>query len=227
MSFKKITHIIYDMDGILLDTEPFYTQVTQAFVQKYGKEFTWHLKSQMMGKDSLESARILIESLDLPMTPEAYLAQRTSALEQLFPSAQPLPGAIRLTQHLKHKGIPQAVATSSTQHTFHLKTTHHKDWFNVFHTIITGDVVKQSKPAPDIFLKAAKAIQASPEQCLVFEDSPAGIEAALAAKMSVVAVPDVMLDKKFCQGASQVLNSLEEFVPELWELPPFDDILQK
>ncbi|RKZ84687.1 MAG: HAD family hydrolase [Candidatus Parabeggiatoa sp. nov. 1] len=221
MSFKKITHIIYDMDGVLLDTEPFYTQVNQAIAQKYGKQFDWAIKSQTMGKKSIDSARIWVKSLDLPITPEAYLAERTSKLEQLFPSAQPLPGAVRLIQHFKQQGIPQALATSSTQHTFHLKTTHHKDWFSLFDVIFTGEAVKQGKPAPDIFLAAAQALQGSPPNCLVFEDSPAGIEAAIAAKMSVVAVPDPRLDKTFCQGADQILNSLEEFVPEQWGLPAF------
>lgn len=221
--FKQITHIIYDMDGVLLDTEPFYTQVTQSVVEQHGKQFDWHVKAQMLGRQPLVAARILVDALDLPITPEAYLAQRNALLEKLFPTAQPLPGAVALTQHFKQCGITQAVATSTTQRAFHLKTLHHKAWFETFDYIITGDdaAVKQGKPAPDIFLAAAQGLHATPEQCLVFEDAPAGLAAAQAAGMSVVVIPDPMMDKTLCQTADQILPSLTVFQPELWGLPPF------
>jgi len=221
---NKITHLIYDMDGVLLDTEPFYTQATQEIVQKYGKNFDWSIKAQMLGRDSMDSARLLVKALDLPMAPEEYLAQREQKLEQLFPTAKPLPGAVALTEHFNKLGIRQAVATSSYQSNFRLKTSLHQAWFGLFDCIITGDnaAVKRSKPAPDIFLAAAQTLQASPAQCLVFEDAPAGMEAALAAGMFVVVIPDYHIDKAIFQRAHQILNSLAEFSPALWGLPPFD-----
>jgi pseudouridine-5'-monophosphatase len=225
MSFSnKITHLIYDMDGVLLDTEPFYTQAIQEIVQKYGHDFDWSIKAKMLGRDSMDSARLLVKTLDLPITPEDYLAHREQKLQQLFPTAQPLPGAVALTEHFKKQGIGQAVATSSYQSNFDLKTTFHRAWFSLFDGIITGDhaAVKQGKPAPDIFLAAAQVLQASPEQCLVFEDAPAGMEAALAAGMSVVVIPDHHMDKRLYQRAHQILNSLEEFSPQLWGLPSFN-----
>jgi HAD superfamily hydrolase (TIGR01509 family) len=221
MTRKKITHIIYDMDGLLLDTEPFYTQVTQSIVQEYGKEFNWTLKSQMMGKSAIESARFLVKALDLPITPEAYLTQRVAGLEALYPSASALPGAMALTEHFKKQGIAQAVATSSYEKIFNLKTMRHKTWFSLFDCIIMGDnpAVKQSKPAPDIFLAAAQCLKAKPEQCLVFEDAPAGVAGALAAGMSVVAVPDPQLDQTLINQADQIINGLDAFSPKEWGLP--------
>lgn len=220
-STPKITHIIYDMDGVLLDTEPFYTQVTQQIVQVYGKQFDWTVKSQMIGRQVLDAASILVEKLNLPITPEAYLLERDQKLAALFPNAEPLPGAMALTQHFKKQGIPQAVATSSHQPDFALKTSRHQAWFEIFDCIIMGDnpAIKQGKPAPDIFLLAADCLQVSPNQCLVFEDSPAGIKAAKAAGMFTVAVPDAMLDKSLVKLADQILTGLTEFSPAFWGLP--------
>ncbi|NJN30302.1 MAG: HAD-IA family hydrolase [Synechococcales cyanobacterium RM1_1_8] len=81
--------------------------------------------------------------------------------------------------------------------------------------------LKAGKPAPDIFLLAAQRLGAKPEHCLVFEDSPAGLEAARRAGMAVVVVPDPDLCREQFDGADERLNSLEEFWPERWGLPGF------
>ncbi len=222
-SFNKITHVIYDMDGLLLDTEIFYTEVTQGIVQQYGKNFDWSVKSQMVGKKAIDSARILVDRLDLPITPEEYLEVRDDGLKRLFPSAQPLPGAERLTLHLARHHFPQAVATSSKTSTFELKISQHQEWFSLFQVIVRGDdpAVVNGKPAPDIFLAAAERMGADPQHCLVFEDAPAGMEGAIAAGMSVVVVPDPNMDKSQYHSAHQILDSLTEFDPTLWQLPGY------
>jgi HAD superfamily hydrolase (TIGR01509 family) len=220
----RITHVIYDMDGLLLDTEPFYTQVTQAIVGRYGHTFDWSLKSKMIGKKAIDSARILVEALRLPITPEEYLGERTGMLATLFPSAQPMPGARRLTRHLRKQRIPQGVASSSHRSEFDLKTSQHREWFEDFQCVVLGDDpdVKRGKPAPDIFLAAAVRLGAKPEECLVFEDAPSGVEAARAAGMSVVAVPNPGMNPDALGGSDQVLPSLESFEPSDWNLPVFD-----
>jgi len=118
-----ITHIIYDNDGLLLDTEPFYTKAHQIVAARYGKIFDWTVKSKMIGLRAEDSANILITSLQLPMTIPEYLEARKSLLAEMFPQAEPLPGAVRLTTHLHHEGVPQAVATSSDRYNFELKIT--------------------------------------------------------------------------------------------------------
>jgi pseudouridine-5'-monophosphatase len=97
-SFPKIKAILYDMDGLLLDTENFYTDVTQQIVSRYGKNFDWSIKSQMLGRPALESARTLVRVLELPIRPEDYLTERKALLNQRFPEAEAMPGAIELTQ---------------------------------------------------------------------------------------------------------------------------------
>ena len=219
----QVTHVIYDMDGLLLDTEPFYTEVTQAIVGRYGQTFDWTVKSRMIGKKASDSARILVDALQLPITPEDYLRERESMLATLFPAAQPLPGARRLTMHLARHSVPQAVASSSHRRDFELKITEHREWFACFQCVVLGDdpEVKRGKPAPDIFLTAAARIGAMPSQCLVIEDAPSGVEAARAAGMSVVAVPNPAMKVDAFRDANQILPSLESFDPAIWGLPAY------
>jgi len=222
-SSHQVTHVIYDMDGLLLDTEPFYTEVTQAIVGRYGQTFDWTVKSRMIGKKASDSARILVDALQLPITPEDYLRERESMLATLFPAAQPLPGARRLTMHLARHSVPQAVASSSHRRDFELKITEHREWFACFQCVVLGDdpEVKRGKPAPDIFLTAAARIGAMPSQCLVIEDAPSGVEAACAAGMSVVAVPNPAMNVDAFRDANQILPSLESFDPAIWGLPAY------
>jgi pseudouridine 5'-phosphatase len=219
----SVTHVLYDMDGLLLDTEGFYTIVNRHIAQQYGKEYDPSLKPKTMGLKAEDSARILIDELGLPLTPAEYLQARKGLLDELFPKSEPKPGAVRLTQHLHVHKIPQAVATSTSRHHFELKTTRHKNWFKIFECFVIGDdpEVKQGKPSPDIFLVAAGKMKAKPQCCLVFEDAPSGVKAARAAGMHVIAVPDSnMADYPFPE-ADEILASLVEFDPAKWGLPPF------
>ncbi len=220
-----ITHIIFDMDGLLLDTEPFYTEAHKILAARYGKIFDWSVKSKMIGLPSHSSARIMINALQLPLSVEEYLEMRAPLLEELFPKAEPMPGAVQLTRRFHRLAIPQAVATSSTRHHFNLKSRRHKEWFKIFNFVITGDdpAIKKGKPNPDIFLLAARMLQASPKYCLVFEDSPAGIEAAGAAGMKTVAVPDPNMPDKAFGGAHQIIRSLHDFDFSSWEFRPLQD----
>ncbi|NET38702.1 MAG: HAD-IA family hydrolase [Cyanothece sp. SIO1E1] len=222
-AFQKITHVIYDLDGLLLDTESINAQVNQAIASRYDKTFDATVKSKVAGRNALASARILVEMLELPLTPEEYVEERIVLTRQLFPAAQPMPGALTLTQHLHLHQIPQAVATSSARQQFDIKTSRHQDWFAQFECIVLGDdpAIKQGKPAPDSFLITAERLGAVPDQCLVFEDSLAGVTAACHAGMSVIAVPAPDMDQQLYQAADQVLQSLQDFEPELWQLPRF------
>jgi len=220
---NPIQCVIYDLDGLLLNTEPFYTEASQRIASRYGKVFDWTVKARMIGKRAADSARLFTRALDLPMTPEEYLSEREAVLESLFPQAEPMPGAVRLTEHLHNLGVLQAVATSSDTRHFQLKTSRHQRWFSIFDCVVIGDdpEIRLGKPAPDIFLITARRLGVAPSDCLVLEDSPVGVAAARAAGMPSVAVPDPHLDPKVLDGADQILGSLIEFDPAAWGLPPF------
>ncbi|XP_065304218.1 pseudouridine-5'-phosphatase-like [Dermacentor albipictus] len=226
-AFKPVTHVLFDMDGLLLDTESLYTVATQRVTQRYGKDYTWEIKAAVMGTAGSESTRIIIDRLQLPLTVEQLEAELHQMHTELFPTAQLMPGAERLVNHLHQCGVPIAVATSSKRDSFVLKTSCHGELFAKFHHIVCGGddaEVPRGKPHPDIFLVAATKFENAPppEKVLVFEDSPNGVLAAVAAGMQVVMVPDPRVDEDSRKSATLCLTSLEDFKPELFGLPPYN-----
>jgi len=239
--------VIFDLDGLLLNTEPIYWQAANEICSRYGKHYSDEIVCQVIGKQESLGARIIVETLSLPLTPEEFMRERDIKVEELFPSSEPMTGARAITEAVRRKGLPTAVATSSNATAVRLKLTKHLDWFSYcfdFHPdqikeveekkkngllnldkskeiegeiptrkVICGDEVKNAKPAPDIYLEAARRLRVSPENCLVFEDAPGGVAAAKAAGMTCVAVPPTTfkIDRAFYTSADLILPSLEHF----------------
>jgi pseudouridine-5'-monophosphatase len=218
-----VKHVIFDMDGVLLDTEIIYTRITQQIVGRFGKTYDWSIKGLLIGRPSTESAKDLVAMLDLPISPQQYIDERNDLLKEAFPYCEPMPGAEKLVRHLHRQGIPVAVATSSNRDLFATKTTRHQEWFSLFDQVVTGDdpEIGQGKPAPDIFLVTASRIGASPVSTIVFEDAPSGLAAGIAAGMRVIAVPDPNMEKARYAGADRILDSLEQFDPVEYGLSPY------
>lgn len=155
---------------------------------------------------------------------------------KLFPLVQLMPGVQRLLDHLTSHNVPMAIASSSKLKWFEVKT--HKlgqQFRDHFHHILLAPeepLVKNCKPAPDTFLVCMDRFpdpKPTPADCLVFEDSVSGVMAAVRAGMQVVNIPDPRLDIEAMMNQEPdfrptlVLNSMEEFRPELFGLPAFDD----
>lgn len=208
---------IFDLDGILLDTEPIYSRATDRVLHQYGQTLSWSVKQRMMGRGELEAAGILVETLHLPLSPEGYLEARRPWLQQWFPDAEPLPGAPAFVAALDGRGVGMAVATSSQSRWLPFKTARHAAWFCRFRATICGDDprLQRAKPAPDIFLLAASELGAAPADCVVFEDSPAGVAAGKAAGMQVVAIPDANIDRAHFAAADVVVSGYAELTPEM------------
>ncbi|KAH9632005.1 hypothetical protein HF086_016565 [Spodoptera exigua] len=227
MAFNPVTHVLFDMDGLILNTEELYTEAFQNIVSRYGKNYTFDLKLKLMGLQSHETAKMIVSELQLPMSIEEFLEESKKQFELLFPETQLMPGAKQLIEHFHKNNIPIGLATSSSKESYDLKVNkHHLDLFDLFpyKTFGSSDpAVKNGKPHPDIFLVSANKFPAKPkpEQCLVFEDAVNGVKAAKAAGMQVVMVPDPRVPKELTSDATLVINSLLDFQPELFGLPPF------
>ena len=229
---KTITQVIFDNDGLLLDTEGLYSEILQKILDDYGKKFTNEVKFKQMGRPTKEAAQVLIDYFNIPMTVEEYVNKLSILRPQYFPSARLMPGTERLIKHLHKNNIPIAVATSSDKISFNLKITNHKELFSKFDHIVNGcDVeIKKGKPAPDIYLLASKRFKEKVnfENVLVFEDSLSGVQAGLAAGMHVVWVVDArycpfsqeQIDEYKCAQLT-IINNLNDFEPTLFNLPSY------
>ncbi|XP_018796392.1 PREDICTED: probable pseudouridine-5'-phosphatase isoform X1 [Bactrocera latifrons] len=227
--FKNVTHCLFDMDGLLLDTEKLYSKATQEILDLYGKTYTWDVKVSVMGLQTQQVAEAIVAAYKLPISWEEYAQRQRERTEFLMSEAELMPGAERLLRHLHANKIPIALATSSGEHMVEIKVTHHRDVFKLFHHRVCGSTdpeVKAGKPSPDIFLIAASRFldKPDPSNCLVFEDAPNGVQAALSAGMQVVMVPDELVTEEMRKDATQVLKSLDDFRPEDFGLPPFPTI---
>ncbi|XP_037039523.1 probable pseudouridine-5'-phosphatase isoform X2 [Bradysia coprophila] len=229
MSINKVSHCIFDMDGLLLDTETLYTKVYQKILDPFGKVYTWDVKQTLMGSHAHEAAKLMVKTYELPITWEEFAEQAKLLTTEVMGTAEFLPGAERLLKHLHANNVPIALGTSSSKEIAEIKMENHAAIFDLFHHKVMGSTdpdVKIGKPAPDIFIVAAQRFpdKPNPANCLVFEDAPNGVRAATLAGMQSVMVPDKAVAEEFRQEATIVIDSLEDFQPELFGLPPFPTV---
>jgi len=205
------THVIFDLDGTLLDTEPLYTEAAQAVVGPFGGRYDWSLKRKNMGRSAEGGAALVIAALGLPLTVEQYLGARDRLLRELFLTARPMPGAPELVARLHLRGVGLAIGTSSFRHECDLKLSV-QPFLSPVNVVVCRDDpgVEQGKPAPDIFLRCAAELGAEPARCLVLEDTPAGVQAARAAGMACIALVDPNMRGEDFEGALAQIDSLEE-----------------
>jgi pseudouridine-5'-monophosphatase len=225
--YRPVTHVLFDVDGLILDTGAFFNRVTKQLLARHDKQLDWEQKVELMGKRRADMIEDMIEMLELPMTNEELNKEYSNLVEPMNKSAKMIEGAARLIKHLHAKGVPIAVATSSSAETLEVKMTNHKDVYKLFNHVVTGSHpdLKDGKPAPDIFLLSASNFpdKPKPENCLVFEDAPNGVQAAYDAGMQSVMVPHTNLGPLYTKKATQVLHSLIDFKPEDFGLPPFQN----
>ena len=214
---------LFDLDGTLLDTEPIYDLVTQKLIDEYGngKKLDWEIKKQIIGATNKTSSKIFVQAYQIKLTPEEFQKRKDALLIEPFKKSKFKKGAKELTHKFKYDlGLKIAIATSSSKKNFENKTNHLKEWLNEdIDLVITGDNIKEGKPAPDIFLLAAKELGLEPHECIVFEDGVSGVKAAITAGISIIVgvmekwqrndLEDLVYDKN--KTKLIILDSLDQF----------------
>ena len=194
---------IFDLDGTLIDTEPIYYEAADNMIKEYGngKKMDWDTKIKTLGSPEMVTAKIIVDTYELKLTPEEFVEKRNAITSELFKKCPFIDGAKEITHKFKHElNFKTALATSSTKVNFDFKTFNKKDWLKEdFDAIVIGEDkrIKNGKPAPDIFILAAKDIGLEPKNCIIFEDSIGGIKAGISSGARIViGIPDPHLKDK-------------------------------
>jgi beta-phosphoglucomutase family hydrolase len=184
-----IKAIIFDMDGVLIDSEPIHLKATNRILKKFGVELKGEENLAYQGMNELDYWKELVKKFSLPSEPEKLAAEKNFEMWKILKSSKLklFPHVKRFLKRMKNLGLKLAVASSSprNQINFMLEKTGILDFFDV---IISGDSLKRGKPHPDIFLITAEKLGLEPEECVVIEDSRNGIMAGKSAGMIVIAM---------------------------------------
>ena len=204
--------VIFDVDGTLLDTERIYMQAWKDAAAELGYVMTDELLRKTRAVNAKDAARIFEAEIGNGFSYEKTRPIRVRIAEENIERESPVlkPGVLELLAFLRQKGIRLAVASSTNTKTTkaHLAINGLLDYFEV---IVGGDMIEKGKPNPDIFLKAAELLGEVSENCIVVEDSPAGIRAGTAAGMKAVLVPDqAAITQEIIDLSDTVLESLLE-----------------
>jgi HAD superfamily hydrolase (TIGR01509 family) len=218
----KLTGVIFDMDGLMLDTERIYHSTWRTA----GAELGYHLSDELLlstiGRTFPDCYQLLRATLGehFPL----------AAFQKLWPvhwhqhvaqyGIPQKPGLVELLDLLDQRGIRKAMATSTTYDEA-LFTLHAGQIENRFQVIVTGEQVQHGKPAPDIFLEAARRPEVDPRGCLAVEDSEAGVLAAASAGMYTIMVPDTK------QPSAEVAVHAKQILPSLYEVRGWIEYLDR
>ena len=187
IDFRKLEAVIWDMDGVLVDSEPAHLEAWRVTLEKFQLPAYPERLKRAFG---MTSEMVVQTMLDQPISAEkvsAILLEKDRVFQQKIMQDAPMPqGVMSWLASFKKNGIRQAVASSGTPENIQI-ILHKLDILSFFEEIVSGKGIP-SKPAPDIFLKAADMLGVIPPNCLVIEDSQAGVQAAKSAGMRCVAV---------------------------------------
>jgi 16S rRNA pseudouridine516 synthase len=204
--------VIFDLDGVLADSEPWWNQIDAKLLAEYEVSYRGEYHRNVLGVSYRLAVEFYKNAFHIAASVEELMRRRGEIATDFFANRVGLfPSAKMTLEQLREMKLALAVATSSVSTSARplLERTGIRSLFSV---VITGDEVQQGKPHPDIYLLAAKKLGISPEACLVIEDSLAGIAAGKAANMRVVAIPDSRFvdPREYEKESNYVLGSLSE-----------------
>jgi HAD superfamily hydrolase (TIGR01509 family) len=213
-----IEAVVFDLDGVLLDTEEIWDEARRQIADERGGRWREDAQQAMMGMSSPEWSRYMHEEVGVPDPPEQITAEVVRRLEELYRKRLPLiPGALDAVRRLAaHR--PLAIASSSNRPLIDL-FLELTGTAGLFRATVSSEEVERGKPAPDVYLEAARRLGVDPTRCAAIEDSENGIRSGAAAGMKVVAIPNAVFPPgdEALALAAVVVASLDELQPALVE----------
>lgn len=206
---KEINACIFDLDGVLVDTAVYHYKAWRRLANELGFDFTEEENEELKGVNRLKSLELILGWGGVQKTSEEIelLAEKKNEWYlEMIASMQPeelLPGSREFLEELKAEGIKIALGSASKNAKIILDKTNISPFFDA---IVDGNMVKASKPDPEVFLLGAKLLNMDPKECVVFEDAISGVEAAIAGGMKVIGVGE----KEVLEKADVVISSLAE-----------------
>jgi HAD superfamily hydrolase (TIGR01509 family) len=186
---QTIDAVVFDMDGLMFNTEDLYDQVGDAILAKRGQRFTREVKLAMMGLPGERAFQVMIDRCNLKDSVDELRSETEALFAEMLPrEIRTMPGLLELLDRLEQNGIPKGIATSSHKR-FATIALSQFDLEERFEFLLTAESVTRGKPHPEVYLMAARKMNVSPRSIVVLEDSHTGSTAAVAAGACVIAVP--------------------------------------
>jgi HAD superfamily hydrolase (TIGR01509 family) len=211
-----VVAVVFDLDGVLVQSEEVWDEERRDLVREAGGRWHEGATREMMGMSSVEWSRYLHDRLDVPLAPEEINARVLERVERRYREALPLiPGAREAVLRLAERW-PLGLATSSNREIIDL-VVEVGELGDAFRATVSSEEVGAGKPAPDVYLEAARRLDVTPDGCAAIEDSTNGLRSAHAAGMLVVAVPNPAFppERSGLELADVVLDSIDELTPEV------------
>ena len=225
MPEQEIQAVIFDMDGLIVDSENIYYNAYNQTLNDLGVDIPPEEYVRCVGHPVEDNSANAVKLYDLPIRPEDFLESWMKRFENAIEDPEQIdlmPGFLDLLAHLRQKNYKLGIASSTPRH--RMQTTlkngvlPHLDVLSIdqiFGALFSGSDVTNTKPDPEIYLKAAAKLGVEPQHCMVFEDSVAGIQSAKAAGMTAIAVPNFFTSHHDHSEADRILKSLTEAIPLL------------
>jgi len=206
---RRLEAVIFDMDGLMVDSEHLHSRSFEVVLNRHGVKPKVDDVIQTLGIGTPNNWKKLKKQYGLKASVDELSDQKHEVYDDLIPEIELMPGAKALFDDLQNSGIAVAVASGSSKHNIE-KILNQLEISSYFSVIISGEELENAKPAPDIFLAAAKALGVEPKNCAVLEDAESGILAAKAADMLAVAVPNEFGKNEDFSKADHIFDSLEQ-----------------
>ncbi|KAI4469860.1 2-deoxyglucose-6-phosphate phosphatase 2 [Holotrichia oblita] len=225
--YRPVTHCIFDLDGTLLATDSVYIEVYRKMLAEHGKILTEDLLRIVSAMTNENSWKTSVKQIQLNVPWRTLAEEYEKRTFERLGHCKLMPGVQKLLLHLHRHEIPMAIASSTAQHLYRRKSAPHTELFKVFHHVVCGrsdPAVTENKPDPEIFTVCMDRFEDKPKpcDCLIFEDTLEGLSAAIDAGSQCVVIPPKGVYRQDFRLATLILNSLEEFQPELFGLPKYN-----